>query len=135
MTPEEFRDAGHRLIDWIADYRAGLADRPVMARTEPGEIRAALPETPPEHPEGFDAIVRDLDAILVPGLTHWQHPRFFGYFPSNVAPVERPGRRPQHGPRRARALLAGMPGADGTRGGGRRLDASDGRRCPATSAA
>jgi aromatic-L-amino-acid/L-tryptophan decarboxylase len=84
MTPEEFRIAGHRLIDWIADYRAGLPDRPVMARTDPGEVREALPGDPPEHPEGFEAIVRDLDAILVPGLTHWQHPRFFGYFPSNA---------------------------------------------------
>ena len=84
MTPEEFRDVGHRLIDWIADYRAGLPDRPVMARTAPGEVRSALPTDPPDHPEGFAAILGDLDAILVPGLTHWQHPRFFGYFPSNV---------------------------------------------------
>ena len=84
MTPDEFRAVGHRLIDWIADYRAGLADRPVMARTEPGEIRAALPSDPPVQPEGFDAIVRDLDAILGPGLTHWQHPSFFGYFPANA---------------------------------------------------
>jgi aromatic-L-amino-acid decarboxylase len=84
MTPEEFRAEGHRLIDWIADYRATLHERPVMARTEPGEIRAGLPTDPPDDPESFDAIVRDLDAILVPGLTHWQHPSFFGYFPSNA---------------------------------------------------
>ncbi len=84
MTPEEFRAEGHRLIDWIADYRATLHGRPVMARTEPGEIRAALPGEPPDEAESFDAIVRDLDAILVPGLTHWQHPAFFGYFPSNA---------------------------------------------------
>ncbi|QEH34837.1 L-2,4-diaminobutyrate decarboxylase [Aquisphaera giovannonii] len=85
MTPEEFRAVGHRLIDWIADYREGLADRPVMARTEPGEIKAMLPASPPEQPEGFDAILADVDRILVPGLTLWQHPSFFGYFPSNVS--------------------------------------------------
>ena len=83
MTPEEFRAAGHRLIDWIADYRARAGTFPVMARTEPGDIRNRLPAQPPHGPEPFDAIVRDLDQIIVPGLSHWQHPRFFGYFPSN----------------------------------------------------
>jgi aromatic-L-amino-acid decarboxylase len=83
VTPEEFRRYGHQVIDWIADYRAGIAARPVMARTAPGEIRARLPVSPPQEPEPFDAVLRDLDAVLLPGLTHWQHPRFFGYFPSN----------------------------------------------------
>jgi aromatic-L-amino-acid decarboxylase len=85
MTPEEFRAYGHQLIDWIADYRAGVADRPVMARTSPGEIRNQLPASPPEQPEGFDAIVRDLEDVILPGLSHWQHPRFFGYFPANAS--------------------------------------------------
>jgi aromatic-L-amino-acid/L-tryptophan decarboxylase len=84
MTPDEFREQGHRLIDWIADYREDLAGLPVMARTEPGAIRARLPESPPERPEAFEAILRDLDQILVPGLSHWQHPSFFGYFPANA---------------------------------------------------
>ena len=83
MTPEEFRAAGHRLIDWIADYRASVDERPVMARTEPGDIKRQLPPHPPVDPEPFDAIVRDLDRIIVPGLSHWQHPQFFGYFPCN----------------------------------------------------
>ena len=83
MTPEEFRAAGHRLIDWIADYRLRVESLPVMARVEPGDIRKRLPAQPPDAPEPFDAIVRDLDAIVMPGLSHWQHPRFFGYFPCN----------------------------------------------------
>lgn len=84
MTPDEFREHGHRLIDWIADYRATIADRPVTARTAPGDIKAAFPSDPPAYPEPFDAVLGDLDAILLPGLTHWQHPRFFGYFPANA---------------------------------------------------
>src|SRR5216683_8126035 len=83
MTPEEFRAAGHRLIDWIADYRARAESLPVMARTAPGDVRQRLPAQPPDGPEPFDAIVRDLDEIIVPGLSHWQHPRFFAYFPCN----------------------------------------------------
>jgi aromatic-L-amino-acid decarboxylase len=83
MTPEEFRRHGHRLVDWIADYRQRLADLPVMSRVEPGSVRHKLPATPPGSPEAFDAVFRDLDEILVPGLSHWQHPDFFGYFPSN----------------------------------------------------
>ena len=83
MTPEEFRSAGHELIDWIADYRARVADLPVMARTAPGDVKARLPDSPPLAPEPFDDILSDLETIIVPGLSHWQHPRFFGYFPSN----------------------------------------------------
>lgn len=83
MTPEEFRAAGHQLIDWIADYRVRAETLPVMARTQPGDIKQRLPIEPPTAPESFDAIVRDLDDIILPGLTHWQHPQFFGYFPSN----------------------------------------------------
>jgi len=83
MTPEEFRRAGHEIVDWVADYRATVGSRPVMARTEPGDIRTQLPSQPPADPEPFAAIVDDLNRIIVPGLSHWQHPEFFGYFPSN----------------------------------------------------
>jgi len=83
MTPEEFRKLGHRVVDWVADYRAKAASLPVMAQTQPGEVKARLPVAPPETGESLECIFRDLDEIIVPGLSHWQHPRFFGYFPSN----------------------------------------------------
>jgi aromatic-L-amino-acid decarboxylase len=83
MTPEEFRAAGHQIVDWIADYRASVSTRPVMARTEPGDVRKQLPSHPPAEPEPFTNIVGDLNRIIVPGLSHWQHPEFFGYFPCN----------------------------------------------------
>ncbi len=83
MTPEEFRRHGHALIDWIADYRTHQEARPVRARSAPGEVRSRLPQRPPESPEPFEAVIADLDALIVPGLTLWQHPRFFGYFPAN----------------------------------------------------
>src|SRR5262245_21495874 len=85
MSPDEFRTIGHQLIDWIADYRAGIAARPVMARTAPGEVKAQLPAAPPEGPESFATVFRDLERILLPGLSHWQHPQFFGYFPANAS--------------------------------------------------
>ena len=84
MTPEEFRRYGHRMIDWLADYHEALADRPVMAKVSPGEIRRQLPEDPPVEPEPMDAVLADLDRIVLPGLSLWQHPRFFGYFPANA---------------------------------------------------
>ena len=83
MTTDEFRAAGHQLIDWLADYRARVAELPVMARTAPGDIKAHLPASPPLAPEPFADILADLERIVVPGLSHWQHPSFFGYFPSN----------------------------------------------------
>ena len=82
MTPEEFRKQGHAIVDWIADYRRDVAAHPVMAPTAPGEVRRALPSAPPASPEPFADIIRDLDRVIVPGITHWQHPSFFGYFPS-----------------------------------------------------
>lgn len=83
MNPEEFRKYGHQLIDWIADYRAHVQDLPVRSRVEPGAVRAQLPAAPPQKPEPFEGIFSDLEQIIVPGLSHFQHPSFFGYFPSN----------------------------------------------------
>lgn len=83
MNSEEFRSAAHRLVDWIADYRAHVEEFPVRSEAPPGWVRERMPSAPPAEPETIDAIFRDIDALLVPALTHWQHPRFFGYFPSN----------------------------------------------------
>lgn len=83
MSPEEFRHHAHRVVDWIADYRLGVADRPVQTNVPPGHLLAQLPSAPPRQPEGFDAVLDDLDRTIVPALSHWQHPGFFAYFPSN----------------------------------------------------
>jgi aromatic-L-amino-acid decarboxylase len=83
MTPEEFRRFGHQVVDWVADYRERAASLPVMAQVQPGDLKARLPAAPPQAPEEFASILADLDRVIVPGLSHWQHPRFFGYFPSN----------------------------------------------------
>jgi len=87
MEPREFRRAGRAVTEWIARYRAELAsdatEVPVLARVEPGEIRARIPDEPPERGEPFDALLGDLDAVVRPGLTGWNHPGFLGYFPSS----------------------------------------------------
>ncbi|MBF4762111.1 aminotransferase class V-fold PLP-dependent enzyme [Nocardioides islandensis] len=87
MSPEEFRELGHRVVDWVADYWSTVDQRPVLARVQPGEVAAALPASLPEKAEPLDAVLADLDRVLVPGLTHWQHPRFFAYFPANSSPA------------------------------------------------
>ncbi len=83
MNIEEFRAQGHKLIDWVADFRASIAARPVMAQVNPGDVKAGISPTPPLAPEPFERIFADLDAVIAPGLSHFQHPRFFGYFPAN----------------------------------------------------
>ena len=80
MDIESFRRDGHRLIDWIAEYLAHPERYPVLAQVEPGQVRRALPEGPPEKPESLEAILQDVEKIIVPGLTHWNHPGFFAYF-------------------------------------------------------
>lgn len=81
--PEQFRQHGHQLIDLIADYRQTIAERPVMAQVEPGYLKAALPVAAPHQGEPFEAILDDFNKLVMPGLSHWQHPDFYGYFPSN----------------------------------------------------
>jgi aromatic-L-amino-acid decarboxylase len=83
MSADEFRRHGHQVIDWIADYYDRIESFPVLSQATPGAIRAALPDAPPERGEPFDAVLRDLDEIVLPGITHWQHPSFFAYFPAN----------------------------------------------------
>jgi aromatic-L-amino-acid decarboxylase len=75
-----FREDGYAAVDWAASYLERVGELPVLAQVKPGEIRAKLPASPPEQGEPFEAVLRDLDQILLPGITHWQHPRFFAYF-------------------------------------------------------
>ena len=86
MTPEEFREHGYRLIDWVADYLEHADEHPVFATVEPGDVAAMLPDTAPEQPEPFDAVIDDLDRVVMPGITHWQSPNWFAYFPANSSP-------------------------------------------------
>jgi aromatic-L-amino-acid/L-tryptophan decarboxylase len=85
MTPEKFRQHGHEVVDWIADYWSRIGSLPVRSQVSPGEVRAALPPSAPENGEPFAAVLADLDRVVLPGVTHWQHPGFFGYFPANTS--------------------------------------------------
>jgi len=85
MTPDEFRRHGHELVEWIARYQERIESFPVLSRAQPGEIRARLPGAPPERGEPFEAMLRDVEEVLLPGVTHWQSPRFFAFFPANAS--------------------------------------------------
>jgi aromatic-L-amino-acid/L-tryptophan decarboxylase len=85
MNPDEFRKTGHELIEWVAAYMEGVDRFPVFSQVAPGETRAKLPASPPEHGEQFEEIIADLDRFILPGITHWQSPRFFGFFPANAS--------------------------------------------------
>lgn len=85
MKWDEFSEWGRKVADWTQEYHLTVGDRPVRARTEPGEVFNALPETPPEQPEAMEDIFKDFEDIVMPGITHWQHPRFFAYFNSNAS--------------------------------------------------
>jgi aromatic-L-amino-acid/L-tryptophan decarboxylase len=85
MTPEEFRRHGHAVVDWIADYHSRIESFPVLSQAKPGEIRASLPAAAPAQGEPFEALLRDVEKLILPGITHWQSPNFFAYFPSNAS--------------------------------------------------
>ena len=86
MKTEAFRNQAHELVDWIADYMDGVRDYPVKAQVKPGEVRAKLGHKPPLEGEDFSDVVDDFKTIILPGITHWQHPRFMAYFPANGTP-------------------------------------------------
>ncbi|WP_082522886.1 aminotransferase class V-fold PLP-dependent enzyme [Geodermatophilus sp. Leaf369] len=85
MTPEQFRQHGHEVVDWVADHMARVESLPVRSRVSPGDVRAQLPAHAPEQGGSIADVLADLERVVVPGLTHWQHPGFFGYFPANTS--------------------------------------------------
>lgn len=86
MDWKEFKHWGSWVADWAGRYHHSLRDKPVRAQTKPGEIAEQLPLSPPEHSEAMDKIMADFESIVMPGITHWQHPKFFAYFPANATP-------------------------------------------------
>src|SRR5438094_8009519 len=85
MPAEEFRRFGHEIVDWIADYFEKIDELPVLAQIEPGDLKAHLPTTPPQTGESMEAILADVDRLIVPALTHWSHPSFFAYFATSTS--------------------------------------------------
>ena len=85
MSPEEFRRHGHDVVDWIADYYSRIESFPVLSHVKPGEIRASLPTSAPSKGEEFPDLLKDVEQLILPGVTHWQSPNFFAYFPSNAS--------------------------------------------------
>jgi aromatic-L-amino-acid decarboxylase len=85
MTPDEFRRHGHAVIDWIADYQSRVESFPVLSQAKPGQIRASLPANAPTQSEAFEALLKDVENLILPGITHWQSPNFFAYFPCNAS--------------------------------------------------
>ena len=86
MDPQDFRKNAHKFVDWMADYMENIESYPVKPPTKPGDILAQLPEAAPTGPEHMDDIFRDFQNIIMPGMTHWQHPGFMAYFPANASP-------------------------------------------------
>jgi aromatic-L-amino-acid decarboxylase len=85
MSPDDFRRYGHAVVDWIADYHSRIESFPVLSRVQPGQIRASLPAEPPAQGESFDAMLEDVEKLILPGITHWQSPNFFAFFPANAS--------------------------------------------------
>ncbi len=86
MTAEEFRSHAHEVVEWMARYMENVENYPVKSRVRPGEIFDRIPSAPPDRPEPFSAFMKDLDEIIMPGISHWQSPNFFAYFPANTSP-------------------------------------------------
>ena len=117
----EFLDDGRAALEWVEAYLDRVGELPVLAQVEPGDIRARLPASPPEQGEPFSAVLRDLDEVLLPGMTHWQHPRFFAYFAdSRLAPGD-PRRDARRRAQPGRVPVAHVAGLDRARGPGVRL--------------
>jgi len=85
MTPEQFRTEGKKVIDWIADYYENIEKYPILSQVKPGEIKASLPLSAPQTGEPFNSLMQDIDSKIMPGITHWQSPNFYAYFPSNTS--------------------------------------------------
>ncbi len=86
MTPDEFREHAHKLVEWMAGYMEKVEEYPVKSNVKPGEIFRKLPDSPPLNPESFGTFLKDFEEIIMPGITHWQSPNFFAYFPANASP-------------------------------------------------
>ena len=127
MTAEEFRRHGREVVDWIADYWERVESLPVLSRVQPGDISAALPDRPPAHGEPFETILRDVETVIMPGVTHWQSPNFFAFFPANCLRSGGARRAALRRPRGAGDALGNQPGVHGARDPRPRLDGGDAR--------
>jgi len=87
MKNEDFRRAGHQFVDWIAEYFEKIEEYPIVSRLEPGDIKREIPAVPPARGEAMEAIFQDFERVIMPGVTHWQHPGWFAYFPANNSPA------------------------------------------------
>ncbi|MDZ7684485.1 MAG: pyridoxal-dependent decarboxylase [Gammaproteobacteria bacterium] len=85
MEPDEFRRHGHALVEWLARYMETVGEREVVPDVEPGDIAASIPATAPTTPEPFEDLIRDLDDVVMPGITHWQSPGWFAYYPATTS--------------------------------------------------
>ena len=127
MNPEEFRIHGKQLVDWIADYLQTPEIYPVLAQVKPGDIKSQLPKTPPFEPENMEVILADFNRIILPGITHWNHPGFLAYFANTASATGYSGRDADLCIERQRYALAHFPFGDRTRRSRARLDAANTR--------
>ena len=93
LSAQEFRRHGQEAIEWIARYMENVESFPVLSQVEPGQIRSQLPDSAPQTPDSMEEILTDIDRIIIPGVTHWQSPGFFAFFPGNTSPPSILGER------------------------------------------